>query len=83
LWECRNNHPRKQFSVRVGTIFAESHVGLDKWLITIWMLANPDERVSSHKLARRIGVTQKSAWFMLRRIQYALQLLDAEAPAMA
>jgi hypothetical protein len=81
LWECRNSHARKQFSVRVGTIFAESHIGLCQWLITLWMIANPEARMSSYKLARRIGVTQKSAWFMLRRIQYALRILQGHQEA--
>lgn len=78
LWECANNHRQRQFSVRARTIFAESHISLDQWLITIWLLANPEGKLSSYKLARRIGVTQKTAWLMLRRIRIALALLNNE-----
>jgi hypothetical protein len=71
LWECRMRHPKSQFSVRAGTIFEDSHIPLRLWLTAIWMLANM-ARPSSHELARRLGITQKSAWSMLRRIKCAL-----------
>jgi hypothetical protein len=74
VWECKSNHPRKQFSVRAGTLLEESHVPLEQWLTAIWILANSEVRVSSYELARRLGITQKSAWFMLRRIRVAFQL---------
>ena len=73
LWECKSKHPKRQFSVKVGTIFEGSPLGLDKWLATIWMLANSKNGVSSYEIARAIGVTQKSAWFMLHRIRLAMQ----------
>src|SRR5271170_1048718 len=62
---------RKQFSVKVGTIFEDSSIGLDKWMVAMWMLSNCKKGVSSYEIARALGVTQKSAWFMLHRIRYA------------
>ncbi len=74
LWQCKDrSHPKAQFSIKVGTIFEDSAIGLDKWLTAMWMLANCKNGVSSHELARTIGVTQKSAWFMLHRLRLALQ----------
>ena len=70
VWECRMRHPKSQFSVRAGTIFEDSHIPLGLWLAAIWMLANQG-RPSSHEVARRLGITQKSAWSMLRRIKCA------------
>src|SRR5436190_21193029 len=66
LWKCKSC--TKQSSVKVGTIFEDSALGLDKWLPAIWLAANPEEGTSSHELARALGTTQKSAWFMLHRI---------------
>jgi hypothetical protein len=73
MWECKSKHPRKQFSVKVGTIMEDSPIGLDKWLATIWMIANDKNGISSYEVARAIGVTQKSAWFMLHRIRLAME----------
>jgi transposase-like protein len=73
LWECRDKHPRRQFSAKVGTIFEDSPLGLDKWLPAVWMIANCKSGVSSHELGRALGVTQKTAWFMLHRIQLAMR----------
>lgn len=73
IWECKEKHPRKQFSVKVGTIFEDSAIGLDKWLVAIWMIANCKNGVSSYEIARALGVTQKTAWFMLHRIRLAMQ----------
>ncbi len=73
VWECRSRHSRRQFSVKVGTIFEDSPIGLDKWLATIWMIANAKNGVSSYEVSRSIGVTQKTAWFMLHRIRLAMQ----------
>lgn len=73
MWECKSKHARKQFSVKIGTIFEDSALPLDKWLIAIWMMANCKNGVSSYEVARAIGVTQKSAWFMLHRIRLAMQ----------
>ncbi|HEY2117683.1 MAG TPA: IS1595 family transposase [Candidatus Acidoferrum sp.] len=73
LWECKSKHARKQFSVKVGTIFEDSALPLDKWLIAIWMVSNCKNGVSSYEVARGLGITQKSAWFMLHRIRLAMQ----------
>jgi transposase-like protein len=72
-WKCREDHERRQFSVKVGTIFEDSPVGLDKWLPAVWMLVNDKNGVSSYEVARALGVTQKTAWFMLHRIRLAMQ----------
>ncbi|HEV8311172.1 MAG TPA: IS1595 family transposase [Methylomirabilota bacterium] len=73
LWECREKHPRRQFSVKVGTIFEDSPLGLDKWLTAVWMIANCKNGVSSYEIARALGITQKSAWFMGHRIRAAMK----------
>ena len=73
LFKCRGKHPRQKFSVKVGTIFEDSAVPLDKWLAAIWMIANDKNGVSSYEIHREIGVTQKTAWFMLHRIRLAMQ----------
>ena len=72
IWECKNEHPKKQFSVKVGTIFEDSPIALDKWLAAIWLIANAKNGVSSYEIAKAIGVTQKTAWFMLHRIRLAM-----------
>jgi len=73
MWQCKTRHPKAQFSVKVGTIFEDSAISLDKWLCVMWMLANSKNGVSSWEIHRSIGVTQKSAWFMLQRVRLALQ----------
>ena len=72
-WQCKSRHKKRQFSIKVGTIFEKSSIDLDKWLIAVWMLANCKNGVSSYEIARSIGVTQKTAWFMLQRIRLAMQ----------
>lgn len=72
-WECRCCAQKKQFSVKTGTIFEDSLVPLDKWLAGIWLIANAKNGVSSHEIHRSLGVTQKTAWFMLQRIRLAMQ----------
>ncbi|PYM23956.1 MAG: DDE transposase, partial [Candidatus Rokuibacteriota bacterium] len=69
LWECKTKHPRRQFSAKVGTIFEDSPLGLDKWFAAIWLIANAKNGISSYEIGRALGVTQKSAWFMLHRIR--------------
>jgi transposase-like protein len=71
-WKCRNGKCGKQYSVKVGTIFEDSAIALDKWLVAIWLIANCKNGISSYEIARSVGVTQKSAWFMLHRIRKAL-----------
>lgn len=63
---------RKQFSYKVGTIFEDSPLGLDKWFVAVWCIANAKNGISSHELGRALGVTQKTAWFMLHRIRKAM-----------
>lgn len=72
-WQCKAKHAKRQFSVKVGTIMEDSPIGLDKWLATIWMVVNDKNGISSYEVARAIGVTQKSAWFMLQRVRLALE----------
>jgi transposase-like protein len=71
IWKCKTC--KKQFSVKVGTIFEDSPIGLDKWLCAIWMIANAKNGISSYEVSRAIGVTQKSAWFMMHRIRLAME----------
>lgn len=73
LWQCKTRHPKAQFSVKVGSIFEDSAIPLDKWLAGMWMVANCKNGVSSWEIHRALGITQKSAWFMLHRIRLALQ----------
>ena len=73
-WECRTKHPRRrQFSAKVGTIFADSPLPLEKWFPAVWLIANAKNGVSSHEVGRALGVTQKTAWFMLHRIRLAMK----------
>jgi transposase-like protein len=72
-WQCSVRHPRRQFSVKVGTIMEDSPIGLDKWLPAMWMLQNAKNGISSCEVARALGVTQKTAWFLLHRIRLAQQ----------
>lgn len=71
LYQCRDC--RKQFSVKMGTIFEDSPLGLDKWFVAVWSIANTQNGISSHELGRALKVTQKSAWFMLHRIREAMR----------
>jgi hypothetical protein len=73
LWQCKARHPKSQFSVKVGTIMEDSALGLDKWLVAIWMQTNMKNGVSSWEIHRSLGITQKCAWHMLHRIRLALQ----------
>ncbi len=72
-WQCKSAHTRRQFSVKVGTIFEDSPLGLDKWLTAVWMITNCKNGVSSYEIHRAIGVTQKTAWFMVHRIRVAME----------
>jgi len=73
LWRCKVKHPRQQFSIKVGTIFEDSPIGFDKWLPAIWLITSAKNGISSYELHRSLGVSQKSAWFMLHRIRLAMQ----------
>ncbi len=72
-WQCKSVHHHRQFSVKVGTIFEDSPIPLEKWLVALWMIANRKNGISSYEVARALGVTQKSAWFMMHRIRLAMQ----------
>ena len=71
IWKCLTC--KKQFSVKVGSLMEDSPIGLDKWLAAIWLIANAKNGISSHELHRSLGVTQKTAWFLLHRIRKAMQ----------
>lgn len=73
LYYCNTKHPRQKFSLKVGTVIEDSPIGLDKWFPAMWLLANSKNGISSYELARDLGVTQKSAWFMLHRIRLAMK----------
>jgi transposase-like protein len=73
IWKCLNKACHKQFSVKVGTIFEDSPISLSKWFTAMWMLTNCKNGVSSYEIHRAIGVTQKTAWFMLHRIRAAMK----------
>jgi transposase-like protein len=73
VWQCKTRHPKAQFSVKVGTIFEDSPIGLDKWLMAMWMVANCKNGISSWEMHRSLGVTQKTAWFLLHRIRLAMK----------
>jgi transposase-like protein len=73
IYKCYSKHPRQKFSLKVGTIFEDSALGLDKWLTAIWLIANAKNGISSCELARSLGVTQKSAWHMNHRVRLAMQ----------
>jgi transposase-like protein len=72
VWQCKTRHEKCQFSIKVGTIFEDSAISLDKWLVAMWLLANSKNGVSSWELHRSLRVSQKAAWFMLHRIRLAL-----------
>ena len=72
-WQCKSGHAKRQFTAKVGTIFEDSPLGLDKWLPAVWIITSAKNGVSSCEIARSLGVTQKTAWFMLHRIRKAMQ----------
>lgn len=73
LFQCKGKHAKRQFSVKVGTVLEDSPIALGKWLIVMWMIAGCRNGISSYEVARTIGITQKSAWFMLHRLREAMQ----------
>jgi transposase-like protein len=70
IWKCKGC--KRQFSLKVGTIFEDSGLGFDKWLPAMWLIANSKNGISSCELGRSLGITQKSAWFMNHRIRLAM-----------
>jgi transposase-like protein len=73
VWKCKAKHAKQQFSAKVGTVFEDSPIGLDKWFAAVWMVANCKNGVSSYEIHRALKVTQKTAWFMDHRIRLAMQ----------
>jgi hypothetical protein len=74
MWECRNRHRQAQFSVRSGTFMQDSRISLCQWLTALWLIVDRNSAISSYEVGRRIGITQKSAWLMMKRIGNALEL---------
>jgi len=72
-WKCYAKHPSAKFTLKTGTVFEDSPLGLDKWLPVVWMVVNCKNGVSSWEIHRHMGVTQKTAWFMLHRVRLAMQ----------
>jgi transposase-like protein len=73
LYKCYGNHPKPKFSLKVGTVFEDSPIALEKWLPAVWLVVNSKNGISSWEIHRALGVTQKTAWFMLHRIRLAMQ----------
>ena len=73
VYKCRTVHPKQKFSLKVGTFFEDSPISLEKWLPAVWLICSAKNGISSYEVARSLGVTQKSAWFMLHRIRLAMQ----------
>jgi transposase-like protein len=71
-WQCGSRHASRQFTVKTETIFEDSPLGIDKWLMAMWQVVNDRNGISSYELSRMIGVSQKSTWFMDHRIRHAL-----------
>jgi transposase-like protein len=76
-WKCKTKHPKQKFTLKTGTIFEDSPLGFDKWLPAVWLITNAKNGISSWEIHRAIGVTQKTAWFMLHRIRLAMQDADS------
>ncbi|HEY0758742.1 MAG TPA: IS1595 family transposase [Acidisarcina sp.] len=71
-FQCKSTHAKRQFTAKVGTIMEDSPIGFEKWLPAIWLICSAKNGVSSCELSRSLGITQKSAWFMLHRIRKAM-----------
>ena len=71
-WHCREKHDAPQFTLKTGTVMEDSPIGLDKWLMAMWLIVNCKNGISSCEVHRAIGITQKSAWFMDHRIRLAM-----------
>jgi len=73
-WQCGSRHANRQFTLKTGTIFEDSPLGMDKWLAAMWQVVNCKNGISSYEVHRAMGVTQKTAWFMDHRIRLALRM---------
>lgn len=71
-WQCRNKHSKRQFSLKTGTIYEDSPLGVGKWLVATWLVINCKNGASSCEVARALNITQKTAWFMDHRIRFSL-----------
>ena len=72
LYKCYGDHPKQKFSLKVGTIFEDSALSLDKWVVGFWLIYNCKNGISSYEIGRDLGITQKSAWHMMHRIRFAV-----------
>jgi hypothetical protein len=72
LYKCYGDHPKPKFSLKVGTIFEDSPIGLDKWLAGLWLIVNCKNGISSYEIGRDLGISQKSAWHLAHRLRFAL-----------
>src|ERR1700722_20094335 len=73
-WQCKSVHPKRQFSAKAGTVMEDSPIPADKWLTAVWLLSNCKNGIIVYEIAASIGVTQKSAWFMMHRFRFGLSL---------
>jgi len=71
IWFCKGC--KKQFTIKVGTIFEDSPLGMDKWMTAVWLIVNRKNGISSYEIARDLGITQKSAWFVMHRVRRAME----------
>ena len=78
VWQCKNKECKKQFSIKTGTIFEDSAISLENWLMAMWLIVNAKNGISSYELHRAIGITQKSAWFVLHRVRTAMTVGSIE-----
>jgi transposase-like protein len=76
MWKCKTEHKKQQFSVKNGTVLEDSPIPLDRWLAAMWMMCNDKNGISSYEVAKAIGITQKSAWFLMHRIRLSMQSGD-------
>jgi transposase-like protein len=78
-WQCKSKHPLRQFTAKVGTVFEDSPLPLEKWLPAVWMIINAKNGISSYEIHRALKVTQRTAWFMLHRIRIAMKMGSGDA----
>ncbi len=71
-YHCKAKHEKLKFSLKVGTIFEDSPIALEKWLPAAWLISNCKNGISSYEVARALGITQKSAWHMIHRLRHAM-----------
>lgn len=73
VYRCYGDHPKQKFSLKIGTIFEDSAIPLQKWLPAVWLIVNAKNGISSYEVGRALGVTQKTAWFMMHRVRLAMK----------